>query len=337
MKRCTNYCNSQDLKNPKIDPRQIKWTGELSDSLIRLRTKPTFEKDLIRMALYRPFFKQYLYFEEKAFVHRPHRTPLFFPKTHSKNLIICIPYKFTGSFSTLATDSIPDYQIVRNNQCFPLYIYDQKSKRKTQKENITDYALKEYRTHYRDDKISKVDIFYYVYGLLHHPGYRKKYANNLSKELPHIPMAPGFRAFKEAGKALADLHLGYFDEGKEDNRHPLGPPKCRFGKPEKLAFDRYRDPKTGRQKTDYARLKINGILAYDNIPETNYRVNGRTPLEWLADRYRLTTNKESGITNNPCKKLTENGMISMMERAVHVGVQSDKIISRLPKEFEPAG
>ena len=196
--------------------------------------------------------------------------------------------------------------------------------------------MKVYRTHYNDDTIYKIDVFYYVYGMLHHPRYRKKYANNLSRELPHVPMAPDFWAFNKAGKELADLHLGFFDEGSDDNRHPLGPPKRRFGKPEKLAFDKYRDPETGRQRTNYTRLKINGILVYDNIPETNYRVNGRTPLEWLADRYRFTTDKESGITNDPCESLTENDMISLVERAVYVGVMSDEIISDMPEEFEPA-
>ncbi len=336
MKRHVSYCNKQDLDNPRIDSRQAKWTGELSDSLARLASKPEFEKGLIRTALYRPFFKQYVYFEKKTFIHRPYKIPLFFPKTNSKNLVICIRYKFTGDFSIFVTNITPDLEVVHHGQGFPLYTYDQRSKRTTQKENIADHALNEYRAHYHDDQISKIDIFYYVYGLLHHPGYRKKYANNLSRELPHVPMTPDFWAFSKAGKALADLHLGYFDEDREDNRYPLGPPRRRFGRPAKLAFEKYRDPKTGRQRTSYARLKINGVLAYDNIPETDYRVNGRTPLEWLADRYRFTTDKESGITNDPCEKLTENDMISLVERAVHVGVRSDEIIGGLPEDFEPA-
>ena len=336
MKRHIHYCNKQDLNNPKIDSRQAKWTPGLSDSLTRLGSKPMFEKKLIRIALYRPFFKQYIYFDSKTFIERSGRIPLFFPKARSENLVICVPHKFSGNFSTLITEITPDLHIIAANQCFPLYTYEHQDKKTTQKENITDCTLKEYQTHYRNGKISKTGIFYYVYGLLHHPGYRKKYANNLSKELPHIPMAPDFWTFNKAGKALADLHLGYFDEDREDNRHPLGPPKRRFGKPEKLAFDRYRDTETGRQRTNYTRLKINGILVYDNIPETNYRVNGRTPLEWLADRYRFTTDKESGITNDPCESLTENDMISLVERAVHIGVRSDEIIGSLPNEFEPA-
>ena len=276
MRRHIAYCNKQDLNHPKIDPRQAKWANELSDSLARQGSKPIFEKGLIRTALYRPFFKQYIYFEKKTFINNPYKIPLFFPKAQSENLVICIPYRFSGNFSTLITDITPDFHIIAANQCFPLYTYERQGKKTIQKENITDCTLKEYRTHYRNGKISKIDIFYYVYGLLHHPGYRKKYANNLSRELPHVPMAPDFWAFSKAGKALADLHLGYFDEDKEDNRYPLGPPKRRFGKPAKLAFDRYRDPETGRQRTNYTRLKINGVLAYDNIPETNYRVNGRT-------------------------------------------------------------
>ena len=336
MKKHVDYCNKQNLANPKLDLRQAKWSGELSNKLAKLDIKPIFENGLIRASLYRPFFKQYVYFDENVFISAPYRIPVFFPKARSKNIVICVPYKFTGNFSAFITNITPDLELVHHGQCFPLYTYDQRSKRTTQKENITDHALNEYQTHYRDDQISKIDIFYYVYGLLHHPGYRKKYANNLSRELPHIPMASDFWAFSKAGKALADLHLGYFDEDKEDNRHPLGPPKRRFDKPAKLAFDKYRDPETGRQRTNYARLKINGVLAYDNIQETNYRVNGRTPLEWLADRYRFTTDKESGITNDPCEKLTENDMISLVERAVHVGVRSDEIIGGLPEEFEPA-
>ena len=302
----------------------------------RLLSKPKFEKGRIRTALYRPFFKQYVYFEEKAFIHRPARIPLFFPKAHSENLAICVPYKFTGDFSTFITDITPDLEFVHHGQCFPLYTYEWQGKRMIPKENVTDYTLKEYQTHYHDDKISKIDIFYYVYGLLHHPSYRKKYANNLAREHPHIPMAPDFWAFSKSGKAIVDLHLGFFDKDIENNRYPLGPPKRRFGKPAKMAFAKYRDPKTGRQKTDYARLKINDILAYDNIPETDYRVNGRTPLEWLVDRYRFKQDKESGITNDPCENLTEKDMISLVERAVHVGVRSDEIISALPEEFEPA-
>ena len=131
MKRHIDYCNSQDLKNPKIDPRQAKWSGDLSDKLARLGSKPAFNKSLIRTALYRPFFKQYVYFEEKTFINSVYRIPLFFPTAHSENLVICVPYKFTGNFSTFITDITPDLEVVHHGQGFPLYTYHNGKSRTT--------------------------------------------------------------------------------------------------------------------------------------------------------------------------------------------------------------
>ena len=331
MSEHMNYCNAQDLNNPNIDPKRAKWSRDLSKNLARLGSKPKFEKERIRTALYRPFFKQYLYFDEKVFIDVPYKIPSFFPKTRSENLVICIPYGSSGKFSALITNITPDVQVMFNGRCFALHTYNNGARR----DNITDYVLNEYQSHYHDRKIAKVDIFYHVYGLLHHLEYRNKYANSLSKDLPHIPMAPNFWAFSNVGRALADLHLGYFDKQRSDNRHPLGPPKSKFGKPLKMAFARANDPKTGKQIGDQSKLKINDILVYDNIPKTDYNVDGRTPLKWLVDRYKITIDNESGITKNPFENLAEDDMISMVERAVHVGVKSDEIIRSLPKEFEP--
>ena len=192
--------------------------------------------------------------------------------------------------------------------------------------NITKFALNEYRTFYNDKKITEEDIFYYVYGLLHHPEYRKKYANNLSSELPHIPMAPEFSKFCQAGRNLAKLHLNY-ENGKKYN---LGKPKnTRFGKLEKMSFGK--KILNGKKVNDYTKLFINKILIFENIPKIEYRLSGRTPLEWLIDRYRVRTDKDSGIVNDP----GDVDIISLIERVVFVGVESDKIIKQLPQEFEP--
>ena len=120
-------------------------------------------------------------------------------------------------FSCIVTDTTPDIQLNQNGQCFPLYVYENS----TRKDNISDFALNEYQKHYDDKKITKEDIFYYIYGLLHHAGYKKKFANNLTKELPHIPLAPEFWKFSEIGKQLADLHLSY----ETCERYDLGSPK----------------------------------------------------------------------------------------------------------------
>ncbi len=332
MKVHINYCNSQDLNKPKIDPTQGKWTASLSDKLKQNKTKPKFDDNKIRTASYRPFFKQNLYFDN-VFVEMTYQIPKFFPENSSKNLVICIPDKGKlGMFSVIVTDVTPDLHIIEQSQCFPLYVYENN---KDKKLNITDFALKEYQQHYNDSKITKKSIFYYVYGILHHTQYKKKFANNLTRELPHIPMAPDFWKFSKAGERLADLHLNY----ETCKRYSLGKPKSKFGNLEKMAYPKMK--KDDKQIADKTKLRINGVITYENIPSVKYQINGRTPLEWLIDRYRFTTDKDSGITNNPTKDMTEQKTIEMIERILYISTESDKIIaefSRLPfepKDWEP--
>lgn len=197
-------------------------------------------------------------------------------------------------------------------------------------DNITDYALEEYCTHYKDNTISKQDIFYYVYGLLHHPGYRKKYANNLSRELPHIPMAPDFWAFSKIGRQLADTHLSW----ETCKRYDLGKPKAMFGSYQKIAFAKKQEGK--KLVTDRTTLKINDVIVFDNLPNVNYKVNGRTPLEWAIDRYKVHTDTDSGIVNDATKIDDKPiDIVPLIERLVYVGVESDRLVKELPEKFEP--
>lgn len=193
-------------------------------------------------------------------------------------------------------------------------------------DNITNYALNEYQEHYNDGTITKQDIFYYVYGILHHYGFRKKYAANLIRELPHIPMAPDFWAFSSIGKKLADLHLSW----ETCKRYSLGKPKNEFGKYIKMAFAKKRN-ENDKQITDKTTLKINKTIIFDNIPIVKYHVNDRSPLEWAIDRYKIKTDPDSGIVNDS----TNVDIIPLIERLVYVGVESDRLISELPVEFEP--
>ena len=321
MKRHIDYCNKQDLKKPNIDPRYVKWDEELSDKLLRLKEKPKFNDEKIRISLYRPFFKQYLYFDS-VFNNRVGLVSKSFPQKNSKNLSIIVPYR-NQNFSVLITDVSPTFGIIGNNQYFPLYIYENEDDGKL---NVTEFALIEYQEHYSDKNISKKDIFYYVYGLLHHPKYRKKYANNLSKELPHIPMAPKFWEFVEAGKSLADLHLNY----ETCKKYDLGTPKNKnFGKLKKLSFAK--KMVNDKKRDDQTKIYVNNLIVFENIPEINYTVNTRTPLGWIVEKYKFITHKESGIINSP----GDIDIVSMIQRAVFVGVESDKIIKDLPEEFEP--
>ena len=321
MKQHIDYCNKQDWKNPTLDPKQAKWDEELSKKLERFGQQK-FSKSKIRISLYRPFFKQWLYFDH-IFNPRQGITPTTFPRVDSTNLVICVPYKFTGKFSTFISDMTTDLELIHHSQCFPLYTYTNDKKQ----DNITNTTLNEYQAHYNDYKITKLDIFYYVYSLLHHPKYRSKYENNLSRELPRIPMAPDFWGFSRTGKKLADLHLSW----ESCKRYDLGAPKSEFGKYHKMAFGKKKRPQDGKLETDYSVLKINGIIVFENIPQIKYMVNGRSPLEWAIDRYKIRQDKESGIINDA----TGIDVIPLVERLVYVGVESDRLIDMLPAVFEP--
>ena len=199
------------------------------------------------------------------------------------------------------------------------------------KDNITDWALNRHRTVYKDDSITKEDIFYYIYGILHHKGYRQKYRRSLVKALPRIPMAADFWAFSKAGRNLANLHLNYetgprYDLGKPLKPIPDQPKKIRFGKKPNPEFN-------DNTTDDFATLIIDGITVYDNLPKPDYKVNRRTPIQWFATAYSFDRNKKNGITNWPLGGTNSEQVRAIIERLVYVGVESDKIINSLPAEF----
>lgn len=210
-------------------------------------------------------------------------------------------------------------------------------------DNITDWALKLYRTTYKDDTITKQDIFYYTYGILHSPGFREKYQMFLVRGIPNIPMAPDFRAFCTAGKELAQLHLNFdnpdaprYDLGTPLHPIPDAPRNITFGK-------KKRDGPGPKTMFDNTKLLLDGIIIYDNLPHTNYKVNGLTPIGWFAARYVHSNHLspaakkgwvESGNTNYPLYGTSGDEVRAIIERLVYIGVQSDRIIADLPEEFE---
>ena len=269
-----------------------------------------------------------------------------------ENLAICIPG--IGSkkpFSAIMTDTMPDLGFNEACQCFPLWQYPKPSDKTDTSDslldiddspdridNISDTALKVFQEHYSDDTITKDDIFYYVYGILHAPSYREQFANDLSKMLPRIPYAPDFTAFAKAGYKLADLHLNF----ETCKQYPL-----------KVEFPNMSSPPTDlenaapnlflltekamRYGPDMKRsLDINTHVRLSGIPEDAYRyvVNGRSPLEWFIDRYYIKTDKDSGIVNDPNGWFADpRDLVTAIKRIVYVSVESVRIIDNLPAEI----
>ena len=304
------------------DPR-IKWTRQVKASLKRLELS-TYEDSHFRTALYRPFCKKYLYFnnfwnEERYQQHRIFPTP----ETETENRIICVPS--TGgrtNFWCYITNAIPNLTItsIDGNQCFPFYTYDADGTNR--QENITDWALAEFRTHYGDDTITKWDIFHYTYALLHHPGYREKYQVNLKRDLPHIPFAQDFLGFANAGAALAELHVNYESVPKYDGLRYIETP----GMPIDWRVEKM---KLSKDKTQ---LEYNEFLTLDRIPAEvfEYRLGNRSALEWVVDQYRVKVDKRSGIVNDPNRADTPQYIVDLIGRVITVSLKTVEIVKNLP-------
>ncbi len=182
---------------------------------------------------------------------------------------------------------------------------------------------------YWDETIDKWAIFHYVYGLLHHPGYREKFADNLKRELPRIPFAPDFRAFAEAGKKLAKLHLDYESETEWELEFQETP-----GEP--LS---YRVADKMRLTKDKARLIVNKSLTLSGIPPEafEYRLGNRSALEWVIDQYQVSTDKRSSITSDPNREDDEKYIVRLVGQVITASVETMKIVNTLPTTFSESG
>jgi predicted helicase len=197
------------------------------------------------------------------------------------------------------------------------------------KDNVTDATLSTYRAFYEDSKISKEDIFYYVYGLLHSPMYKKQYKPDLTKMLPRIPKVKDFWGFSKAGRCLAELHLNY------ETVEPFKLEEIVEGEPAGDEYDFYRVNKLsfGARKN---RIVYNSRITLAGVPDEtfDYRVNGKSALEWIIDRNQVTTHKDSQITNDPndyCRGIgNPRYIVDLIKRIVTVSVETNKIVASRP-------
>lgn len=336
----------KDCRNgiAKAHSHHLRWDRELENSLKRCKAIK-FNTRLLSKVQYRPFVSVSAYMEW-GMISRKYLQDQFFPLDGRENIAIYVPgLDSTRDFSALATDTLPDLHLISGGQCFPRWTYrispsqwDSSrsddlglSQHDDYQDNITDEALSEFQGHYRNDTISKDSIFAYIYGVLHAPDYREQFKNNFSRELPRVPFAADFEAFSEAGQRLFDLHLRY-DDGPE---WPLETDSSESISDSQL----FKITNRQMKYLDKARtsLRVNDQLVLRGIPPEahEYVVNGRTPLEWFIDRYRVTTDKRSGILNDPNKSFTHpRDLLSAFQCIVYLSVETAKIINGLPPSLE---
>ena len=303
------------------DDTKISWSASLKRNL--QRGKPAdFSQKNIRTSLYRPFTQSNLYFD-RMLTERVYVFPAIFPTPASEkeNRVICV--NGIGSnkpFGALMVNVIPCLGILDANQSFPFYTYDEDGTNR--RENITDWALAHFRTHYEDDTITKWDIFHYTYGLLHHPVYREKYQANLKRDLPHIPFAEDFWGFTKAGARLADLHVNYESQPEYDKLKFIQTPDV----PLNWRVDKM---KLSKDKTS---LIYNDFLTLDGIPPKvfDYRLGTRSALEWIINQYCVKIDKRSGILNDPNRADDPQYIAKLIGKVITVSLETAKVVDALP-------
>jgi predicted helicase len=279
-----------------------------------------------------------------------YQMPRIFPEPDTENMVICcLGRGATHEFCVLITKILPDLEYISKAQCFPYYVYEPIETKKTttffsddepseqlsgkserignyiRHENITDAALLKFREYYRDEKLSKKDIFYYIYGVLNSREYQQRFSAELKKQLPRIPFAVDFWGFSKAGRKLAELHLNY----ETLEKFPL---KEKITGTVNYHVEKMRYP----SKTDKTKIIYNSTLTLDEIPpETfEYIVNGKSALDWIMERYKISTHKDSKITNDPNDWCNEQNnpqyIVNLIKRIVYLSVESVKIIDTLP-------
>lgn len=257
-------------------------------------------------------------------------------------------------FSCLVSNVIPNSHTISGGQCFPLHWYEKAKDADLQgglgfggddaslpdangyikRDGITDVALANFRQHYNDESITKEDIFYYVYGVLHSPEYRERYAVDLKKVLPRIPYAPDFKAFSQAGRKLADLHLNYETVEpwpvQEDAK-----PKGDLDDLDYYRVEKMRFASLGGRNKDKSVIVFNSRITLRGIPlqAYDYVVNGKSAIEWVMERYQVSTDKDSGIKDDPndwCREHNDPAYIlNLVKRVIRVSMETNQIVCAL--------
>ncbi|MFV7454721.1 DEAD/DEAH box helicase [Stenotrophomonas maltophilia] len=335
------------------DPTRISWTHNIKQDLVRDH-RYAFEIGSLVPSLYRPFTKQWLYFNRR-FNERVYQMPRIFPDAAAENLVICV--SGTGGvsdFSATISQTLPNYDCLAKGQCLPLYLYEEVAQQSDdglftghagngprRRDAITDAGLAHFTSAYPGEAISKEDLFYYVYGLLHSPDYRQRYADNLAKELPRIPRArtaQDFWHFSRAGRDLAALHLNYETVAPYpltiDTKGPLLEADYRV---EKMKFAKVKDPATGKSVKDRSTVVYNTKITLRDIPEAawGYIVNGKAALDWVMERQAVRVDKDSGIVNDANDWAIETMHnpkypLELFQRVVTVSLETQKIVAALP-------
>lgn len=310
-------------KEITTDKTKIAWTRSLKKEFIKNTNLPESSKECIRLAMYRPFNKQWLYFD-KNLNEEQCQLPKIFPDKDAQNVVINTGVGNGKDFSALVSDAITDRHFIGNNQAYPLYYYDDLGNRYNA---ISGYALNLFRKHYKDNAITEEEIFYYIYAIFHHKGYLEKYKNSLAKEAPRIALSDDFKELSILGKELAELHLNYENGEMHES--------VKYTTLMNAGMEGYYDVDKMTKKGDS--IIYNQNIAITKIPQKafDYVVNGKSAIDWVIERYQKTTDKDSLIENNPNHYAGGQYIFELLCRVIKLSEKSVDLIEKISeKRFE---
>ncbi len=305
------------------DKTKIAWVQNLKTQLIKGKKLDDFSQEKISVSLYRPFNKQYFYYEREL-AWSFYSMKKIFPDKGAHNVVINTSSMPSRNFSCLIANEITDIQTMANTQAYPLYYYDDLGNRYNA---ISGYALNLFRRHYGDNAIVEEEIFYYIYAIFHHKGYLEKYKNSLAKEAPRTALSEDFKELSVLGKELAELHLNYESgEMHTSVKHNLL---------ENAKIEGYYDVEKMIKKGDC--ILYNQNIAITKIPQKafEYVVNGRSAIDWVIERYSITTDEDSLIENNPNDYAGGKYVFELLCRVITLSIKSVDLIEKISmKRFE---
>ncbi len=310
-------------KEITTDKTKIAWTDGLKNHLIKNKNLQESSMERVRLAMYRPFNKQWLYWD-KDWINRQSQWAKIFPDNNAQNVVINCGCSNGKVFSALVSDFISDYSLILPNQAYPLYYYDDLGNRYNA---ISGYALNLFRRHYKDNAITEEEIFYYIYAILHHKGYVEKYKNSLAKEAPRVALSEDFKELSTLGKELAELHLNY------ENGEMHTSVECNLL--ENAGMEGYYDVDKMTKKGDC--IIYNHHITITQIPKKafDYVVNGKSAIDWVIERYSITTDKDSLIENNPNDYAGGQYVFELLCRVIKLSEKSVDLIEKISeKRFE---
>ncbi len=310
-------------KEITTDKTKIAWVQNLKTQLIKGKKLDDFSQEKISVSLYRPFNKQYFYYEREL-AWSFYSMKKIFPDKSAQNVVINTSSMASRNFSCLIASEITDLQTMANTQAYPLYYYDDLGNRHYA---ISGYALNLFRKHYQDNTIVEEEIFYYIYAIFHHKGYLEKYKNSLAKEAPRIALSEDFKELSTLGKELAELHLNY----ENGEMHA----SVKYTTLMNAEVEGYYDVDKMTKKGDS--ILYNKNIVITKIPQKafDYVVNGKSAIDWVIERYQKTMDKESLIENNPNDYAGGQYVFELLCRVIKLSEKSVDLIEKISeKRFE---